>query len=210
MKYKLVAFDMDGTLVKGNGSWVRIHRHFGTLEIGDRNLRDYEEGKIDYEEFMKRDISAWLSKKRVHLSTIERILSDFQLVDDAGYVIEKLKERKIIPVVITSGIDLLARKVADKLGIVHFFSNSLQVDKNGYLTGEGILGVDPTKKDLILKKICRKLGVKKEESIAVGDSKYDSSLLKSAGLGIAYGRDEELCRIADASILSLKELLLLV
>ena len=58
-KIKLASFDMDGTVLEHNSSWVAIHRHFGTEHQGAASLRLYTEGKIDYREFMRRDIASW-------------------------------------------------------------------------------------------------------------------------------------------------------
>lgn len=50
MKYKLVAFDMDGTLLAEENSWAKLHRYFGTYESSLKNMKDYEQGKIAYDE----------------------------------------------------------------------------------------------------------------------------------------------------------------
>ena len=44
MRYELIAFDMDGTLVEEDSCWGVLHRHFGTQEGARRNLRAYERG----------------------------------------------------------------------------------------------------------------------------------------------------------------------
>ena len=75
MRYKLVAFDMDGTLVVVNSCWGVIHRHFGTQRGARENLRAYERGEIDYLEFMRRDIALWRPVPTV--DEIRSILSGF-------------------------------------------------------------------------------------------------------------------------------------
>jgi len=52
----LAAFDLDGTILQHESSWVAIHKHFGTTASGEASLKLYGEGKIDYREFMRRDI----------------------------------------------------------------------------------------------------------------------------------------------------------
>lgn len=72
MQYKLIAFDMDGTLLTEKSSLWNLHRYFGTYEESLRNMRDYEKCKIAYDEFMRRDIILW--KPRPHINTIREAL----------------------------------------------------------------------------------------------------------------------------------------
>ena len=44
---RLAAFDLDGTVLEHNGSWVAIHSHFGTEKQGAASLRLYTDGMID-------------------------------------------------------------------------------------------------------------------------------------------------------------------
>jgi phosphoserine phosphatase len=62
LPYKLVAFDMDGTLLTQKSSWGKLHRYFGTYELSLKNMEAYEQGKIAYNEFMRRDIMLWKPK----------------------------------------------------------------------------------------------------------------------------------------------------
>ena len=64
-------FDLDGTLVKEISSWRSIHKFFGTEDGVSSNLKAYELGKIDYEEFMRRDIALW--PKHIHINVIKKI-----------------------------------------------------------------------------------------------------------------------------------------
>lgn len=204
MKYKLVAFDMDGTLITWNSCWGAIHRYFGVEEMAMRNFEAYKRGEIDYAEFMRRDI--WLWKPRPHISLIDKILSRFELAHNVQEVVEEIRKKGYFISIITAGIDLLARRVGEKLGIAHVVANGLAVDDRGYLTGEGILRVDPSLKHEILEKIARELNLTLAECVAVGDSKYDTSFLKNAGLGVAVGCDEELAKVADVVIRDFKNL----
>ena len=65
---KLVVFDMDGVLTEYFSSWVRVHEHFGT--DNDEALRLYMEGKIDDEEFMRRDIALWTPEMKASQASI--------------------------------------------------------------------------------------------------------------------------------------------
>jgi len=191
MGYKLVAFDMDGVLVK-EGSWRIIHEYFGTLELSQKNLLAYTRGDISYREFMERDIGAWLRKNgRVHASEIIGVLKHFTITENAEYVIDRLKRKGYNVALVSGGIDIVAREVARMLGIPYVLANTLRFDEDGYLVG-GIARVDPLKKHKAMENLLFELGIDKNETVAVGDSIYDLTFLLDCGLGIAYNPDEEL------------------
>jgi phosphoserine phosphatase len=200
---------MDGTLTRDPSSWVRLHRHFGTLDVGDRNLALYAARRIGYREFVRRDVRAWMEARgEVHVSEVERVLGSGRLAPGAARTLGKLRDRGVETAIVSSGVDLMARKVAERLGIGHVRANGLETDPEGYLTGEPDGGgVDPRGKDRVLRALCRKLSLEPVNAVAVGDSRYDARFLKAAGLGVAVAGDEELERVADARISRLEELL---
>ena len=202
MRYKLVAFDMDGTLIEEDSCWWVIHRHFGTHEKALVNLKAYESGEIDYCEFMRRDIALWWP--RPHISQIEKILERLQPTPNASDVVSEIKRRGYELAMVTGGIDILAERIARQLGIPHVLANGLAVDERGYLTGEGIFRVEPCLKHEVLSKLANERGVELAECVAVGDSKYDSNFLKCAGLAVAIGGDATLANVADITIKDFK------
>jgi len=198
---KLASFDMDGTVLEHNSSWVAIHRHFGTEHKGAASLRLYTEGKIDYREFMRRDISSW--PKGVSRDEIKSILSDYRLRREAPGVFEELRSRGIRTALVTSGIDILAKEVAEDLQIDYWLANGLRFDGEGKLLPKGIGRVDPTRKDLAYVKLLRKVGIPRMETIAVGDTIYDLAFLKSAGLGFMLAHTT---RVPDPEIIHIEKL----
>lgn len=198
---KLAAFDMDGTLLEEDSSWVALHKHFGTAHVGRRSLRLYTEGKIDYREFMRRDIAAW--PKVVTRSEVESVLSRFKVRQEAPETVRELQRRGIEPTVVTSGIDILARMVAEELGIKHWVANGLRFDQRGRLLPGGIPRVDPTNKDLAHLELLRSLGVAPGDTIAVGDTIYDLAFLRSARLGFMLAHTT---RVDDPKIIHIAKL----
>ena len=200
-KPSLAAFDLDGTVLEHNSSWVAIHRHYGTEHMGAASLRLYTEGRIDYHEFMRRDIASW--PKGVTRDEIKSILSEYAIRREAPRVFEELRNRGIQTALVTSGIDILAKEVAGELRIDHWLANGLKFDKKGILQPTGAGRVDPTRKDLAYAKMLRRLGIHPKHTIAVGDTIYDLAFLKSAGLGFMLAHTT---RVKDPEIIHIDRL----
>jgi len=186
--YKLAAFDLDGTLTEGDPSWVMIHKKFGTLDIGEEGERLYSQGLISYRDFILRDISAW--PKPLKRDDLLDALKNYRLREDAKQVVECFKREGMKIAILTAALDLMAEEVAKELGVDYVFSNSLGFDSRGFFDGKVNARVEPLKKHLLLKDITQKMGIRRDEVIAAGDSNYDISFLKAAGIGFMIGNSK--------------------
>ena len=197
----LAGWDMDGTVLEHNSSWVAIHRHFGTEHLGAASLRLYTEGKIGYREFMRRDIASW--PKGVTRKEIVQILSEYKIRREAPRVFEELRSRGIKTALVTSGIDILAREVAEELKIDYWLANGLRFDRRGVLMPTGVGRVDPTNKDRAYVRLLSRIGIPPKKTIAVGDTIYDLAFLKSARLGFMLAHTT---RVPDPDIIHIDRL----
>lgn len=197
----LASFDMDGTVLEHNSSWVAIHSHYGTQREGAASLQLYTDGKIDYREFMRRDISSWPSG--VTKDEISGILAGYKIRREAPRVFKELKKRGVKTALVTSGIDILAKEVAETLGIDYWLANGLKFDKEGVLLPTGIGRVDPTRKDLAYRRLLSTIGMSPKRTIAVGDTIYDLAFLKSARMGFMLAHTT---RVPDPEIIHIDRL----
>lgn len=198
---RLASFDMDGTVLERNSSWTALHSHFGTEHLGAASLQLYSEGKIDYKEFMRRDIAAW--PKGVTRDEVAGVLSGYTLRKEAEGVFEELRNRGIKTALVTSGIDILAKEVAERLRMDYWIANGLRFDSRGSLLPTGVGRVDPTRKDLAYLKLLRRAGVHPKRTIAVGDTIYDLRFLKSARLGFMLAHTT---RVEDPEVIHISSL----
>jgi len=195
---KIIVFDMDGVLTEEISSWVAIHRYFGVENT--KNLKDYMNGEIDYQEFMRRDIATWPNK--THIREIKKVLSGLKIIPDAKETIKTIRDKGYNKIgLVSAGLDILANRIGSYLSMDYVFANGLKTDKQGFLTGEGIYRVDLIRKDKVLKNLAEKLKISLSNFVAIGDSKYDISMLKAAGFAIAFNpKDEEIKKVADVII----------
>ena len=64
-KVDLLFMDMDGTLTGVRSPWEYLHRRLGLWEgNGDRHLKAWLAGEIDYDEFFRRDVEMWIGMDR--------------------------------------------------------------------------------------------------------------------------------------------------
>lgn len=193
MKYKFVAFDLDGVLVDTFSSWVWMHRYFNVNN--DESLYAYQRGEIDYAEFMRRDIALWLTRKKdMTIHDVGEILSSVPMIKGGKEVVAEVRNQGVKTAIISCGIEVLADRVAKEYGIDFVVANGLVVDEKGRLTGEGTLSIELADKGKPLRKLLQENDIKKEESAAVGNSYGDAAMFDVCGLGIAFNPQDEITR----------------
>lgn len=183
MRYKLVVFDMDGTLTQHVSSWQLIHEKLG---IWDSDAARYQElfnhGRISYRRFCELDAGHW---RGIAAREIEKILYAVPYAKNVLSVSRKIKSLGLKTAIISTGLDLLAQKVKRELAIDYCVANKLKV-RSGLLTGKVEIAISDGQKGKVFKKLLKKIGFKVTETIFVGDSATDITAAKSAGFSIAF------------------------
>jgi len=198
---KIVVFDMDGVLVDIKSSWQFVHEAFGANNW--ENVKRYTEGKITYEELMRRDIALW---GRVHIDEIRSILAKAPLMSGATETFAGLKNAGLNTALISAGVSILAERLQAILGLDHIFANEVLTDENGFLTGEGDEVVGLLDKLRVLKKLAAIERISPEECAVVGDSSYDIPMFKEAGLSIAFNTNDSYVKKAADVVVEEKDL----
>ena len=198
-KLKLVLFDMDGVLTDTGSSWRHIHNYFGVSN--DHSVDLYLRGEIDDYEFIQRDVYLWRENgKLITEDKLKEILSDIPVMRGADKLIEKLHEYNIETAIVSAGLEILAKKLEEKLGIDYVYANGVKSDENGRLTGEGIVNVRLLYKDQAVDRISKELGIDFNEMIGIGNSCFDIPMIQRCGLGIAFN-PEDSCIEKSADII---------
>ncbi len=202
---RLVVFDMDGVLADIESSWVHVHKHFGVNN--DNSLHAYLKGQIDDLEFIRRDIGLWKkTEPDVTEDHIREILSDVPIMPGARRTISELKRMGIGTAIVSAGIDLLAERISKELGVDAQLANGLVKDETGMLSGEGILRVKLMDKGDAVTEVANSLSIQTKDIVAVGNSSYDVSMFKRAGLGIAFQPSDDFVRTNAQVVVQQKDL----
>lgn len=200
-KYRLILFDMDGTLIADRGIFV-IAEKMGFIDDLWRLVRD------DSMEFYQRSIEIAKLSKGYNCNDFLDIFRDIPFQKNLENVVSKLKEKKFIIAVATDSYQFLADDVKNRLGFDHAFANDLVI-KDNTITGSLVINNKDLKKDFItdnvysicksavLEELCNKYKISLDEAIAVGDGRVDKGMIAKAGLGIAFNAPKDVNNVAD-------------
>ena len=190
---ELVLLDMDGTLVHGS-TWEILHEHYGVSN--ETNWLRYQRGELDDQAFIRSDVALWrVDERPIHVDEIQRILHDrTRLMDGAKELVGALHARGVATCIVSGGLDILARRVCEELGIDMYVANGLRLNETGHVTGEGILFLEIKDKGRPTREILKKLGVPRERTAAVGNSAYDVPMFREAGFGVAFNPSDHWVR----------------
>ena len=196
VKYKLIIFDIDGTITTHISSWRYIHEKLG---LWQKRAFCYQEqffaGKISYRRFCELDAAHWrgMSERK-----IRKIFESVRYSKNAAFYIGKLKNLMAFKLVaISTGLQYMPDRILKELKFDYAISNRL-IARNGKLTGGVKINISHGAKDKILRMIFKKFKVRPHEAICVGDSEGDIPLAKKCGYSIAFNSSsEELSRISD-------------
>ncbi|MCK5261883.1 MAG: HAD-IB family phosphatase, partial [Thermoplasmatales archaeon] len=187
-KFKLVMFDMDGTLLDGRTIFV-ISEKKG---FKNKLFKVLESNKEAYQKSI--EIAKFL--EGLDSRELLEISREIPLQKNIGKVAEKLKENSVTTAIATDSYQFIADDLKERLHFDYAFANNLIIKQN-IVTGELVLNNNTKKmchsgkiysicKGLALDQLCDKLNIKNKEVIAIGDGIVDIGMIKKAGLGIAY------------------------
>lgn len=180
--FRLVVFDLDGTLARPRSGWVYIHSILGTEGRSKESESLYFSGKISWQEWAKRDARLWAGTS---LEKISNAAKRCPLNIGAKRTVKTLQKAGYEVAIISAGLQPIARSVADRLGISRVFANEL-IDDGKALTGEVKTNVSASNKHEVLRGLLEEMKLESHQVVAVGDDFSMIPLFREVGLSIAF------------------------
>ena len=190
--FKLIAFDMDSTLI--NIECVD--------EIADAAGRKAEVAAIT-EAAMRGEIADYKESLRQRVALLRGVTVDhmeevytrrLQLNPGAAELVAACKAAGLKVLLVSGGFTYFTDRIRDRLGIDFTRSNVLEVESGphcGQLTGRLVDQpwgdiCDGAEKRKMLLQTCEDLGIGPQQAIAMGDGANDLPMMGVAGLSVAY------------------------
>ena len=186
--FKLIAFDMDSTLI--NIECVD--------EIADAAGRKAEVAAIteaamrgeitDYKESLRQRVALLKGVTVAHMQQVydQRL----QLNPGAAELGDACQAAGLKTLLVSGGFTFFTDRIRDRLGLDFTRSNVLDV-QDGVLTGRMVDQpwgdiCDGAEKRRMLLETCAQLGIEPRQAIAMGDGANDLPMMGAAGLSVAY------------------------
>jgi phosphoserine phosphatase len=202
----LIAFDVDGTLVdhpEGKVIWELLNRRFmGDDRMNHQRYHDYQAGTIDYPTWVALDVGGWIEAgaTRPEIMTEVRALRP---VDCATEVLHELRDRGYLLAVISGTLDVVLDEFFPEHPFCEVYTNSLEFDTTGRLTGWRATPFDMDGKARALDHLARRHGLPLCRCAFVGDNVNDLGVARVAGFSVAFNpKCAELESIAHAVVRS--------
>ena len=186
--YRLVAFDMDSTLINiecVDEIAATAGRKAEVAAITEAAMR----GEIaDYKESLRRRVALL---KGVPESALHTVYSQYlQLNPGVQAFVQACQHAGLKTLLVSGGFTFFSERVRARLGLDFARANVLEIDAAA-LTGRLVDRpwgdiVDGAEKRRVLLEVCELMGIAPEQAIAVGDGANDLPMMGVAGLSIAY------------------------
>jgi len=180
---KLLICDMDSTMI--------------TVECIDE-LADFVGKKAEVAAITERAMNGELDfasalTERVALlkglpeATLQQCYDErVKMMPGAKALVQAMRNNGAHCVLVSGGFTFFTARVAQELGFHEHYANVLEIE-NSKLTGRVVLPILGKEAKLAqLEAQCKKLGIGKDDVLAIGDGANDLPMLLAAGLGVAY------------------------
>jgi len=194
---KLVISDMDSTLINIEcideiADMAGVKDQVAT--ITDSAMR----GQLDFSMSLRQRVALL---KGVSIDSLAEVYNERLKLNPGGEeLLNALQEKGIQFSLVSGGFHFFADRLMARYKLNDTLANNLVID-GGKLTGEldGPIIDANAKADYLLQR-CRRLGIKPENVLAIGDGANDLDMLAVAGIGVAYHAKPVVQQQADCAL----------
>lgn len=181
---KLLIADMDSTMI-GQECIDELADYAGlksrVAAITERAMR----GEIAFEPALRERVALL---KGLPISVIDTVIAErIRLTPGGRTLVATMRAHGAYTCLVSGGFTAFTSKLAAMIGFDEQRANTLLIEPDGKLTGavaEPIVGRE-AKLDALLD-LSKRLGLERNDTLAVGDGANDISMIKAAGLGAAF------------------------
>jgi len=205
--YKLVCFDLDGSVVDLPGSsWELFHKYFHVpTSYHDKTISLYKEKKFSYKEWVDSDIKTWI-RLGMKKEDFQKALVPIRLIPNANSTLATLKKRGYKLAIISGSLNIVVDVVFPDKPFDYVFVNKIFFDESGNISSWEHTIHDYEGKLEAVKMIATEANVTLGECVFVGDNINDITVLKSVGFGIAFNPKSDLVEKAAKVVIKEKDL----
>ena len=180
---KLVVFDVESSLIRQDSMTNFLEKIAGRIKALNGKALFKNESQDDLQHLIEHARAL----KGIPFKDLEKFGHSLQLNPGSLELINTLKSMGFKIALISSGFRFFVKKIFEEAGVDYAFSNMLEVDEKGIITGEMEEPIiTPASKDEILQFILNMEKISRDQVIGIGDGSSRSHFIKNAGLSIAF------------------------
>ena len=193
MKYRLILFDVDSTLIKQEVIDLLADKSGHGREVQQITARAMK-GEIDFAQALSARVSLL---EGLPESVFDEVISQISFAEGFDELFSYLRKNGFLVGAVSGGFHNVLDKLFAQLQLDFLKANVLEV-VDGKLTGKITAApVDRMAKARALREFASLHKIELENTVAVGDGANDLDMIEIAGLGVSYMGKEILRQKAD-------------
>ena len=193
MKYRLILFDVDSTLIKQEVIDLLADKSGHGREVQQITAKAMK-GEIDFAQALSRRVSLL---EGLPDSVFDEVISQISFAEGFDELFSYLRKNSFLVGAVSGGFHNVLDKLFAQLQLDFLKANVLEV-VDGRLTGKITSApIDRMAKAQALREFASLHNIELENTVAVGDGANDIDMIELAGLGVSYMGKEILKEKAD-------------
>jgi len=181
--YKLVAMDMDSTLIT-----IECIDEIADMQGLKAEVSEITEaamrGELDFSESLKRRVALL---EGLDATALERVYEErLRLSPGAETMLKAVQKAGLKTLLVSGGFTYFTERLKKRLGLDYTHANQLEI-VDGKLTGNVVGGiVDAEEKKRTVERVCAELGIAPSQAIVMGDGANDLKMMSISGMSVAF------------------------